>query len=169
MEKSVQTWAQEAAKNPTAGLEPWIRSDSDRLELLRWERSNFGDDFTHMALAAVAAGIISIAHQGVLLAARQQGNGPSGRIVHPPYGLREFIKLSRDHGAHFLEKPSKADPRRLEFQKTVLNYDQVANATNINHSLALLQKLSWNSYTDIQNDLMDLFDPTGKWKQATKI
>jgi hypothetical protein len=46
----------------------------------------------------------------------------------------------------------------------VLGYDQKADRTNINHSVALLNKLGWNRYKDVEDDLINLFDPNGVWK-----
>ena len=85
-------------------------------------------------------------------------------MVHDPYRLRQFVKLSRDHGAHFSEDITEASRGRLDFQMAVLGYDQQADGTNINHSVALLDKLGWHRYKDVEDDLINLFDPTGIWK-----
>ena len=161
LKNAIQEWKQAAANDPTADFaEKRIRDLGSDLEILRLERSVYGNTFLHMASAAVAASIISIADQGIRLGERQQGSTTSGRMVHSRYSFREFIRFSRNHGAHFWDEPSEADRKRLEFQKTVLNYDQEADGSNINHSVALLEKLGWHQYQDVANDLMDLFDPT---------
>jgi hypothetical protein len=115
-----------------------------------------------VAAGAIAGAIISIAHQGVLLTDKH-GTVPHGRIVHSQYRFREFIKLSREHGAHFLEElKSEADvgehkKRRFAFQKTVLGYDQLSEQTHLNYSAKLLQILGWSRYEDMATDLMSLF------------
>lgn len=85
-------------------------------------------------------------------------------MVHFPYRLREFVRLSRDHGAHFWKNPHDAKRQRLEFQKTVLGYDQEVDGINFNYSVTLFEKLGWGRYPEIENDLMSLFAPTGQWK-----
>jgi hypothetical protein len=94
---------------------------------------------------------------------QQRGAVDEGRMVHDPYRLRDFVKLSRDHGAHFWEDITKAHTERLDFQKAVLGYDQQSDGTHINHSVALLDKLGWHSYKDVEADLIKLFDPTDIW------
>ena len=127
LENQIRTWEQVVAQDPTAEYaQHSIRSAQYNLEWVRFERSIYGDTFLHMAAAAVAASVISMAHQGIRLGERR-GNASSDRMIQSPYRLREFVELSRTHGAHFWEKVSDAKPERLEFQKRVLNYDQKAN------------------------------------------
>jgi hypothetical protein len=169
LEKYIKDWEQTAATDPTADhAQKWIRYWQYNLDSIDDERSIYGDDFLHMACAAVAASIISTAYLGVMLG-EQRGKIADGRMVHDPYRLRQFLKLSRDHGAHFWEDVTKdrahAD-RRLAFQKEVLRYDQEADGTNINHSVALLDKLGWHWYKDVEDDLINLFDPTWKSNQG---
>jgi hypothetical protein len=165
LEKSIQEWEQVVTNDSNDdSAQRWLRSFRDKLQWLRLERSIYGDSFLHMAGAAVATSIISIAHQGIRLGERQGNPLGDDRMVHSPYRLREFVGLSRDHGAHFWENPRKANPKRLEFQKVVLGYDQEVDGTNFNHSVTLLEKLGWGRYPDIENDLMNLFAPRGQQK-----
>jgi hypothetical protein len=164
LENDIKFWEKRAAIDPTTDhAQEFIRSSQHDLDWVRAERSIFGDSFLHMAGAAVAASIISMAYQGVMLG-EHRGNVPEGRMVHHPYRLRQFVKLSGDHGAHFWEDVTNASRGRLKFQKEVLGYDQKADRTNINHSVALLNKLGWNRYKDVEDDLINLFDPNGVWK-----
>jgi hypothetical protein len=163
LENYIKFWEQIAATDPTADhAQEWIRSWQYDLDSVRTERSIYGDSFLHMVGAAVAASIILMAYQGIRMG-EQRGAVDEGRMVHDPYRLRDFVKLSRDHGAHFWEDITKAHTERLDFQKAVLGYDQQSDGTHINHSVALLDKLGWHSYKDVEADLIKLFDPTDIW------
>jgi len=136
LENYIRYWEQQAADDPTADhAQRWLRSLRDDLDLLRAERSAYDGSLLHMAAAAVAGSIILMAHQGIRTG-EQRGVVNEGRMVHDPYRLRQFVKLSRDHGAHFWEDITEASRGRLDFQKAVLGYDQEADGANINHSVA---------------------------------
>ncbi|MBV8816529.1 MAG: hypothetical protein JO271_18730, partial [Verrucomicrobia bacterium] len=113
LENQIRAFEQVVARDPTAEyFQHSIRSAQYNLEWVRFERSIYGDSFLHMAAAALAASIISIAHQGIRLGERR-GNASIDRMVQSPYRLREFVELSRAHGAHFWEKVSDAKTERL--------------------------------------------------------
>jgi len=167
LEDKIREWERIAGTDSTADYaQEWIRSLQYDQDCVRAERSVYGESFLHMATAAVAGSIIMMAYQGIRMG-EQRGNVAEGRMVHDPYSLRDFVKLSRDHGAHFWEDVTKAHSDRLNFQKEVLGYDQQADGTHINHSVALLHKLGWHWYKDVKADLIKLFDPTVSWNPTS--
>lgn len=157
LEKDIQFWEQMLADDPTAThAENWRRSFQNNLDYLRAERAAYGETFIHMATAAVAASIISMADHGVRMA-KQRGKVVEDRVVHSGHRLQKFVRLSSDHGSHFWEDVTEAHQPRLDFQKKVLGYDQQADGTNINHSETLLVKLGWSRCKDVETDLLKLF------------
>jgi hypothetical protein len=118
-----------------------------------------GEEGKTLAVASVAAGIIFIAHHGIEIG-EKHGRAVDGREVIVGYNLKEFIVQARNHAAHFAEM--EPHPPREKFQKQVLNYDQRAERTTVNHSFRLLEILRWRTWNDIRKDLLSLFNPTGE-------
>jgi hypothetical protein len=131
---------------------------------LELDRLRYGKEGKTLAVASIAAGIIFIAHHAMEIGERYD-SPVEGREVIAGYKLKDFITEARNHAAHFAE--NKPHPKRAQFQKQVLNYDQKAEKTIVNHSYRLLEILKWRSWNDIHKDLLSLFDPMGKglWKK----
>jgi hypothetical protein len=131
---------------------------------LELDRLRYGKEGKTLAVASIAAGIIFIAHHAMEIGERYD-SPVEGRDVIAGYKLKDFITEARNHAAHFAE--NKPRPKRAQFQKQVLNYDQKAEKTIVNYSYRLLEILKWRSSNDIRKDLLSLFDPMEKalWKK----
>jgi hypothetical protein len=94
---------------------------------------------------------------------KQHGPASEGREVRPNYKLKNFIRLARNHAAHYSETISGKQIReREDFQLAVLNYDQRTDGSFVNHSFKVLEILDWRSWDNVREDILSLFDPTGE-------
>jgi hypothetical protein len=111
-----------------------------------------------LVMGTVAAGILFVASHAVKIgkAFLPQGAEPKdGRIVKAGYCLKEFIRLSRNHAAHFSEMPT--DPKLLKFLHDVLGYVPNPQGPFINHSYSLLCILGWSNFDRMMEDVRSLF------------
>ena len=111
---------------------------------------------------AAASSIIFMAQHGIDVG-KQHGPAAEGREVRPNYKLKNFIRLARNHAAHYSETISGKQIReREDFQLAVLNYDQRTDGSFVNHSFKVLEILDWRSWDNVREDILSLFDPTGE-------
>jgi hypothetical protein len=150
----------EQHRKEASKLEDRLAQIDLELDLLR-----DGKEGKTLAVASIAAGIIFIAYHAMEIGERYD-SPVEGRDVIAGYKLKNFLTEARNHAAHFAE--NKPRPKRARFQKQVLNYNQEAEKTTVNHSYRLLEILKWRSSNHVRKDLLSLFDPMDKglWKKG---
>jgi hypothetical protein len=153
-------------RNDSPDVKEWIESETkivnQMISEFTLERLQSGAEAKSLAAGSVAAGIIFMAYHGIEVGERH-GSPVEGREVRPDYKLKKFVRLARNHAAHYTQKiGASGTVERARFQIAVLEYDQRATGGFTNYSLKLLQILGWESWENVRRDLLSLFDLTGE-------